>query len=337
MLTSLDVRDGDTVRLGQRLAVVRVESPNAAGAVGSARDLLSIAKQTAFASQQVALTGEKARSEAARLDDVAAGLRDQTSLLEGQVSIQREVVRSLASTFEQVGPVVERGFISKIEYERRRQALLGAREDLNRLQQQIAANRAEILKTGDERSQAVLVGANDQASARSTLEVLGQQRTKAEGESSYSIEAPVTGRVTTVQASPGRTVDPSVPLMVIIPEGEPLRADLFVTSRAIGFVRRGQEVRLLYDAFPYQRFGSYVAHIDTISRLAIAGAETGAPFLIKEPVYRVTATLAEQRVDARGEAVTLQPGMTLAADIVLERQSFLDWFLDPLRSVGRRH
>ena len=79
----------------------------------------------------------------------------------------------MATTFEQVGPVVEQGFISKIEYERRRQALLGAREDLSRLEQQAEANRTEIVKTGNERAQALRIGANDQASARSALETIG--------------------------------------------------------------------------------------------------------------------------------------------------------------------
>jgi hypothetical protein len=36
-----------------------------------------------------------------------------------------------------------------------------------------------------------------------------------------------------------------------------LQAEIYIPSRAIGFVKPGQEVRLLYDAFPYQRFGAY--------------------------------------------------------------------------------
>jgi membrane fusion protein len=125
-------------------------------------------------------------------------------------------------------------------------------------------------------------------------------------------------------------------MMVIVPDGIPLRANLYVPSRAIGFVRKGQEIRLLYDAFPYERFGSYVAHVEAISRLAVAGPETDAPFKIDEPVYRVTATLDRQQINAYGEPITLQAGMTLAGNLVLERQSFLDWVLDPVRAVSKR-
>jgi membrane fusion protein len=109
-----------------------------------------------------------------------------------------------------------------------------------------------------------------------------------------------------------------------------------VPSRAIGFVRPGQEVRLLYDAFPYQRFGSFAARVETISRQAVAGQETNAPFKIDEPVYRVIVVPDRQQVNAYGQRVGLQPGMTLAANLVLERRSFLDWVLDPVRAVTNR-
>ncbi len=182
----------------------------------------------------------------------------------------------------------------------------------------------------------MLDGQNEQASAQSNLQGLFQQRSKIEGNSSYAIVAPVSGRVTSLQASVGSTVTGVVPLMILIPDGAQLRADIFVPSRAIGYVRPGQEVRLLYDAFPYQRFGSFAARVETISRQAIAGQETNAPFKIDEPVYRVIVVPDRQQVDAYGQRVALQPGMTLVADLVLDRRSFLDWILDPVRAVANR-
>lgn len=336
VVTGLMVRDGEEVTAGQKLATIKTEMPNSVGALGTQDDLTSIAAQATIAAQQIRLAGQRSRGEADRLTGVVAGLRRQASTISDQLDLQQQVVSSMAATFAQAAPVVERGYISKIDYERRRQALLTAKEDLSRLQQQKAANQADISRTEKEREQALLAGQNDQASARSALETLHQQRTRVEGEASYFIEAPVAGRVTTIQTGVGRSIEGSIPLMVIIPDRTPLRADLFLPSRAIGFVKRGQEVRLLYDAFPYQRFGSYSAHVDTISRLAIAGQETGAPFKIDEPVYRVTVRLEHQKVQAYGERVALQPGMTLVANLILERQSFLDWILDPLRAVSDR-
>lgn len=337
VVTGLMVKDGDQVKAGQKLVVIKMETPNATGVVGSREELGSIANQTNLATEQIGLAGQRSQSEAARLAGVIDGLRKQAVTVKEQIELQQQVVASMAHSFAEVAPVVDKGYISKIDYERRRQALLSTKEDLSRLRQQADATQADIARTEKERDQAILAGRNDQVTARSALETLRQQRTKVEGEGSYSIESPVSGRVSTIQTTVGRTVEGSVPLMVVVPEGAPVRADLFVPSRAIGFVKRGQEVRLLYDAYPYQRFGSYVGRVETVSRLAVAGQETGAPFEIKDPVYRVTVTLDHQQLKAYGERIALQPGMTLVANLILERQSFLDWMLDPLRAVSNRN
>jgi len=247
------------------------------------------------------------------------------------------VVASTTTTFDQLQSVVDKGFVSKLEYERRRQLALSTRQDLSRLHQQLASTRADIARTVTEQGRVPLEARSSQMTARSTIETLRQHRTKVEGEASYLIEAPVSGRVTAIQTGVGRAVSGAVPLMVIMPDGARLRADIYVPSRAIGFVRSGQEVRLLYDAFPYQRFGSFTAHVQTISRIAVAGGETDAPFKIDEPVYRITAIPERQQISAFGKPTPLQPGMTLVANIILERQSFLDWLLSPLRAVANRN
>ena len=337
VVTALMVKDGDSVKAGQKLAVITMENPNAAGNLATRESLSSIASQEGFAAQQLNLAGKLSASEVARLGGVMDGLRIQETNLEEQIDLQREVVASTALTFDQLQSVVEKGFVSKLEFERRRQLALSARQDLSRLNQQLASTRADIARTAKERGRAMLDGQNNQMTARSTIETLRQQRTKVEGEASYLIEATVSGRITAIQTGIGRTVAGSVPLMVVMPEGARLRADIYVPSRAIGFVRPGQEVRLLYDAFPYQRFGSFTAHVQTISRVAVAGDETDAPFKIEEPVYRITAVLERQQISAYGKPAALQPGMTLVANMVLERQSFLDWLLSPLRAVANRN
>jgi membrane fusion protein len=337
VVTSLRVSEGEQVSKGQALAVVTVETPNALGAIPTNEELGSNATQTALAATQIELSAKRSVNEVERLNGAIEGLRQQARTVRDQLQIQQELVASTTTNFEQITGVVQKGFVSRLELERRRQAMLNARQELSRLQQQAGAIAAETAKTGNERARAALDGQNDQAATRRTMEELRQQRSRIQGSSSYLIEAPITGRVTALQTAPGSTVSTSMPLMVIIPDGAELRADLFVPSSAVGFIKQGQEVRLLYDAFPFQRFGSHVGRVSAISRVAIAGPEINAPFKIDEPVYRVTATLDRQYIEAYGVPTDLQPGMTLVANLVLERQSFLDWILGPFRSVGRRH
>ena len=159
-------------------------------------------------------------------------------------------------------------------------------------------------------------------------------RLKSEG--GYALNAPIAGRVTAIQTAVGRIAGGPVPLMAIVPLDGVVNANIYAPSRAIGFVRPGQEVRLLYDAFPYQRFGSFSARIKTVSRVVLSQNELDAPLKIDEPVYRVTAQLDDRQVNAFGEMVPLQPGMMLTANIILDRRSFLDWLLTPFNAVGKR-
>ena len=86
-----------------------------------------------------------------------------------------------------------------------------------------------------------------------------------------------------MQAAAGRFVDGRVPLLTIVPGGAAMRAELFAPSRAIGFVQPGQEVRVMYDAFPYQRFCSFAGRVEQVSRVIIAPGEVDAPVKIGVP------------------------------------------------------
>ena len=127
--------------------------------------------------------------------------------------------------------------------------------------------------------------------------------------------------------------DPRRPLLDILPLKSPLQAVLLVPTRAIGFVRPGQEVRLLYEAFPFQRFGAYSGHVESVSKTILSEADTGSPMQLKEPSYKVVATLDRPDIDANGQKIPLQAGMMLRADILLERRELVRWLLDPILNV----
>jgi membrane fusion protein len=106
-----------------------------------------------------------------------------------------------------------------------------------------------------------------------------------------------------------------------------------VPTRAIGFIRPGQPVRVLYDAFPYQNFGTYSGRTVKVSQTILTSTDVSVPVTLKEPVYRVTAELDRPDIDAYGQKIPLQSGMLLKADIILEKRSLLNWLLAPLLSA----
>jgi membrane fusion protein len=162
------------------------------------------------------------------------------------------------------------------------------------------------------------------------LSTVEQRIAELNGKQAYIVRAPIAGRISLLQVSAGQPADPQRLAMEILPSGSPLEAALFIPTRAIGFVEVGQKVRILYDAFPYQRFGTYEGKITKVSQTVLMKADTVAPIELKEPAYTATVALDRPDVDAHGRKVALQPDMLLRADIILETRTLADWLLTPL-------
>jgi membrane fusion protein len=169
------------------------------------------------------------------------------------------------------------------------------------------------------------------------IATLDQEIAEAESRREFVIAAPADGVVTAIQAEPGGNANTTAPLLSIVPAGSKLEAQLFSPSRAVGFVRPGQQVLLRYQAFPYQKFGYYEGTVASVSRSAMSPSElpqqmSGLTSLYgaNEPVYRITVALARQTAIAYGEPAPLAPGMQLEADVLIETRRLIEWVFDPL-------
>src|SRR5438067_6859101 len=99
-------------------------------------------------------------------------------------------------------------------------------------------------------------------------------------------------------------------------------AKLYVPGKAAGFVRIGQEVRLGFEAFPPERFGTLGGRIVAMSSAPVAQPTSGGTVT---PVYVATALLDRAYLTAYGRKAILLPGMAFTARIVTERRSLLRW------------
>jgi membrane fusion protein len=133
-----------------------------------------------------------------------------------------------------------------------------------------------------------------------------------------------------LQVSLSQTVQPQRLQMEIVPSDSPLQAELLIPTRAAGFIRVGQEVRLQYDAFPYQNFGTYTGHIVELSHTVLTKSDAAGPIVPDEPVYKAIVGLDRAYVDAHGQKAPLQSGMLLKAEIILDRRPLADWIMAPL-------
>lgn len=335
-LASVMVANGDRVAAGDALFVLDTRHALEDGSTLDAALRRSLAQQAEFLAEQIAAEEARSASEVERVAARITGLEAELVALSEQRRLQVERAAVTGERLKALSDLRAKGYVSEAEYRAREEAWLSQRQNLAVLDQQITATKAEIAQTRVQRAQLPAETADRLARLRSSLADLRQREAEVAAQGAQVIRAPAAGRVTALQAAPGQRVDPQKPVLTLVPEAAALQAELFVPSRAIGFVDTGQRVRLMYDAFPFQRFGAYGGGGGDVSETVLAPDEIIGPVRAQEPVYRVAVTLDRATVDAFGRQVPLQADMTVTADIVLEERSLLEWLLEPLMSARGR-
>jgi len=276
---------------------------------------------------------ERTKSERERLTALMGGLEAEISELRAQIDNQNERIRVSDVLVSSVAGLRARGLMAEPEYRQRELAALDQKQKLNTLNQQTAAKQNQLTETRYSLEQLPTVMEGKVQNLRGELATTEQRVAEVSGRRAYVIRAPAAGRISTLQATVGQFADPRHLQMEIMPNDKVLQAELLVPTRAIGFVRTGQHVRVLYEAFPYQQFGAYGGRVSKVAQTILTKSDASGPIELKEPAYKVTATLDRPDIDAYGKKIPLQADMLLRADIILERRPLISWLLDPLLSV----
>jgi HlyD family secretion protein len=122
-------------------------------------------------------------------------------------------------------------------------------------------------------------------------------------------------------------------LFTIVPQNEPLRAEVWVSNDDVGFVHEGQTVKVKVAAFPFQKYGMVegkVAHVSAdASDLSRTGQQSAAPR--ESSRYKALVELVGQVLERDGVTHGLSPGMQVNAEIKLGERTVLDYILSPVQ------
>lgn len=337
VVTQLYVHEGTEVRKGERLLMLSAELQSAArGATQAAIVRQLAARRNSLAEerrQQEHLQAQQMRV----LSDRLGTLQAEQVELERETALQADRLRLAEASEKLYRELREDGLASVLQAQRAEEGRLEQATKLSTLERsRMVSQRDRLTLEGELKDLPIKAQAQMAALERNITEV-EQQLAEVEARREIVVAAPRTGIVAAIQAEAGGSANTTVPLLSIVPAGAQLEAHLFSPSRAIGFVQAGQPVLLRYQAYPYQKFGHYQGVVTTVSRAALSPHElplqlAGLTSLYgaNEPIYRIMVSLENQTVTAYGQAIPLQPGMQLEADVVIEHRRLIEWVLDPL-------
>ena len=335
-ITAVHVSEGQHVERGAPLLAVTDAETSTQGENIDDAKADRLREQHDQLKEQIRLEQQKSVAEEQRLRSQIRGAIDEITALARQQTIQAERVeiarRQVTGAIELAG----KGYLSQVELRRRQDAHLAEMQSESSLAKELAGKQAALAQLQNALQQLPIATAERVSEREGSIAELEVLMKEIEGRRGYLLSAPISGRVSALQASVGRLADPKLPALSIVPDGDILEAELLVPARAIGFVAPGQTVHISYDTFPYQQFGFARGTVRTVSRTLLKPDEIAGPIVSREPFYRVDVALERQTISAYGAELPLGPDLELQADILFERRTVLAWILDPIFSAWRR-
>lgn len=328
------VKNGDYVEKGAPLFLIGTDKNLASGDVLSKKILEEYDKRKELIGKQMEGTKlihqkgiELLKSRIKSFENSLKYLALRENALNGHHKLLSERVAKLESLeFDghTSGQTVENDAIRKLEIEANIQALQGERIEI---ESQIQATNLQIVIDSESYE-------NNLNSLRRELSEIKAVKSQFLGQQSYLIRAQKSGRVNSLQATEGVKPRRDKPLLSIVPPDSELLAYLLVPVKSIAFVKPGLKVNMRYDAFPYQRFGSFEGQIISISdSITLPGQLLQSPLENNIPVYLITAKIMEQKVNAFDEEFDLKPGMTFSSEIYLKDATVLELLFQPLMDL----
>lgn len=342
VIKEVRIKDGQFVREGEILFVVSSErstaDPRSTEALIS--ELLTQRRDSFYTELKQAHV--QAGQRRAALQRRARDLQDEIKRLETQTRIQEQRVVLSEQTMARFAQLKATNYISVAQLQEREAELLDQRQRLLEIERIRSMTQRDLESTLADAQDIALQALREENALRRNASTLEQDMTKNEARREIPVRARRSGTITAIAANLGQTIGTTTSLGSILPEGNKLEAEMYVPSRAVGFIKPGTRALLRYQAFPYQKFGQHPARVREVATTSVrsdelpvsAAAMPGAAQT--EPVYRIRLELDRQTIRAYGTEMPLRSGMLVDASIMLERRKLYEWVLEPLFSISGR-
>jgi membrane fusion protein len=326
---------GDYVAAGEPIIVLGRNSFLEDGSDSHAAQVRELREQEANLARQVQMAQ---RDAAIEIESINAQLELLDAELQSASDIERRQQQRIAAATEKLSRLTvatTSGAATDWELIREQDELSGLQLALTAMRQEAKALQRERQRLQERATRLPLDTERAIAGLSLRRSDLQQQLTRQRAAHRVVIVATVSGKLASISVHAGDSIAPQQLLATILPQEMSMTAEVYVPSSAIGFVRPGQAVRLLYDAYPYQRFGAFSGQVASVSDFVFLPDEIPKAFQLREAAFKVTIELRQGNLELASGAIQLRPGMLLVADIVLETRTLATWFLAPLRWQSR--
>ncbi len=300
-IATIDVVDGQEVKEGQVL--MRLNDTEA----GAEYQTLSAKYWALFSRVERlrALLGDRK----ADFSEVPEQYKQLVAEQEFTLKTSKEQINQLESEIKILGEVSSiRGDLAKEKLATRVQALDAQRN--------LSQAKAELLRYRR-------TNMDDLNTSSGELAQVEEQMTKLKDRlERVDIVSPVDGVVQDLKfRTVGGVIPPGATLMNVVPIDGKMHAEVRVQPTDIGFVKKGEDARLKLGTYDFMRYGTVQGTVTMVSSYSTLDEKSN-------PYFKVIVSIPQNYVGDTDK--TIEPGMTVQADIITDRQSVLRYLLRPI-------
>ncbi|MGF1804934.1 HlyD family type I secretion periplasmic adaptor subunit [Aliivibrio sifiae] len=120
-------------------------------------------------------------------------------------------------------------------------------------------------------------------------------------------------------------ISPGDSIADITPLRNTLHAEVKIPRKDVGFIEKGQEVKLKFDAYNFAKYGVITGSISSISRSSYEEKE--------EEYYLATVNISQNYLERNGIKYHISPYMEFTADIKTGSRKIIDYALKPVMAA----
>ena len=335
-VAELLVKEGQEIKEGVPMARISLERATAASTSTGTVVSGELTQRRGSLEKEQGQMRELAQQQLQQIRKKATDLQNEITQIGTDIRLQTQRLTSAKAEALRWTQLAEKKFASDVAARQKQDDATDQEIRLQALKRQKSTLERDLSTAKLEEPSVALRARAQEEQVNRQISELQQTMVQEEAKRETIIKAPITGIVTNITVSSGQSVAADAPFATILPAGSKLQVELLVPTRAIGFVTKGKEVSLRYEAFPYERFGQYRGVIADVSQTVWSPGEKVGPLTVREPAYRITAKLDRQSVEAMGQEIPLRSGMLVNADILLEKRSLLEWIFEPVLQLRGR-
>lgn len=336
-VTDLLIKEGDEVKAGDPMARVSLDRSTGSGLSTNEAVAAEMQTRRGILEKEQSQWRELGEQQVEQVRRRVSDLESELTQIDSAMKLQQVRIKSARDQVERYkGLAGEKQFVSEALVKQKTDEVTDQEIKLQALLRQRSQVERDLAGAKLEEPSIQLRSRTQVEQVQRQISELQEGLAQVQAKRETVIRAPMTGVVTNIAVNRGQSVAADAPLATVLPRGSGLHVELLVPTRAIGFVKNGQDVVLRYEAFPYERFGQYHGVITDIGRSVWSAGDHIGPLAAKEPVYRVDVALDKQVVSAFGQEFALRPGMLVNADLLLEKRTLLEWIFEPVLQLKGR-